>query len=107
MLLAWLAQQGADPFGGNILLQYGAIGVLATAGLFATIYLYRRSERQHELEREQWRSMYQGEKDRADRMETTLLALHDRIGGELANKLTEATSSMKEWAETMKRRGDR
>lgn len=104
-MLHWLSQQAVDPSGG-VLLQYGAMGVLTSLGIGAAIYLYKRSERQHELEREQWRSMWQSEKDRADLMQTSLLTLHERIGGEFANKLLESTNSMNKWAEVMKNRGD-
>jgi hypothetical protein len=108
-LINWLAQQISDPTGGSdVLLQYGAIGVFALAGIWATIYLYRRSERQHELERELLRSMYLAEKERGDRFEEALLALHTRVGGEVVNKLVEATNSMREWADVMRyNRGDR
>jgi hypothetical protein len=106
MLLSWLAQAASDPTGG-IWLQYGAIGAVASLSTWAVYFLYRRQERQHELEREQWKSMYEGEKERADRMEKNLIALYDRLGGEFANKLVESTSAMREFAEIMNRRGDR
>lgn len=76
-------------------------------GIWATYILFKRQERLHENERDQWRSMYQGEKERSDRMEESLLSLHNRIGGELAGKLVEATGSMRDVAELLKKRSDR
>lgn len=96
----WLAQQTSDPTGG-ILLQYGAIGVIALIGLWATYFLYKRQERQAEKETERWekekedlRADIKFERDRGDRLEAELLSLHGRISGEFAGKLERATGAM-------------
>lgn len=105
-MFRWIAQN--PPAGtGDIFLQYGAIGAILLVSIWAIYYLYRRQERQHDTEREQWRLMFQEERQRGDRLENRLLGLHEEIGDKFAGALAESTASMREWSDTMKNRGDR
>lgn len=107
-MLYWLAevQQTSDPTDGG-LIQYGAVGLLATLGIGAAVYLYRRAERQHELQREEWQARLKSSEEREQASRDALLNLYDRMSGEFASKLTEATGSMQTFVEVMRDRGDR
>lgn len=95
MLLILLAQQQVDPVVVSPLLQYGALGVLASIGLIGVGVLWK-----------QIRQINEQERARADRLESELLALNKLISSELSGHLVRATEAMRE-VTTMLRHRDR
>lgn len=95
MLFLLLSQQQIDPFS-STLPQYGAIGLLALAGLLGIWILWKRIDR-----------VYEAEHQRADRLEQELLNLNRLISTELSGHLVRATEAMKEVTEMLRHNRDR
>jgi hypothetical protein len=86
LAVLWLAQ-AADPT--SILVQYGAVGVLAVVGLIGVKILFQ-----------QQLAAYQRERDRADRLEQELRALNVDVREQVMPALTRSTEAV---TEAMKR----
>ncbi|MEU2106507.1 hypothetical protein [Nocardia sp. NPDC019255] len=92
MLFALLAQQQVEPFSTG-LVQYGAVGLLALAGLMAVVVLWKRIS-----------LIVDAERARADRLEAELLALNKLITSELSGHLVRATEAMREVTDMLRHR---
>ncbi len=91
----WQAQQQpVDPAIGSNLLQYGPLGVFAFALLVAVAVMWR-----------QLIATANAERQRADRLEAELLALHKLMTGEYSGNLVRATEALREVS--MQRHRDR
>lgn len=90
-----LAQQQIDAVS-TTLLQYGAVGVLAMAGLIAVWVLWKRIS-----------LIVDAERARADRLEAELIALNKLISSELSGHLVRATEAMREVTDMLRHRGGR
>lgn len=81
----------------SVLLQYGAVGVLALVSIGAVITLWKRQEKNYD-------KTYEAERQRGDRLESELLALNKLISSELSGHLVRATEAMKEVTDLVRRR---
>ncbi len=98
MLLFLLAQaQPMEPVS-STLVQYGAAGVLALAGLIAVGVMWKRMSQ-----------MIDNERARGDRLEAELLAQNRLISSEFSGVLVRATEAMREVTDMLRHRdrGDR
>jgi hypothetical protein len=87
------AQQQVEPITGDSLAQYGAVGILAGAGLIAVVVLWRRIS-----------AIADAERARADRLEAELLAQSKLISNEFSGVLVRATEAMREVTDVLKHR---
>lgn len=89
------AQQQVEPIpGGDTLLQYGAIGFFALALVIAVGVMWRRLI-----------AIADAERQRADRLESELIAVNNRIAGQFSDNLVRATEAIREVS--MQRHRDR
>lgn len=89
-LLAAAAPTPTAPPAVDSLLQYGAIGVLASLGIFVSWTLYKRLE-----------SAYRREQARGDRMEEELRSLNRATQDLMTGALRDATSAVAEALEVI------
>jgi hypothetical protein len=78
----------------DVLLQYGALGVLALVCLISVRVLFERLSKNTEKALEEVRRIYDNEKDRADRLEEQLRQLNETMRTDYVNVLQRASQAM-------------